>query len=342
MKKTTLLLLLLFSTVFALNTVYSQTQPTPVASYSFDTDASDAPGNYNGTLVGDAAIVDDPDRGGVLELTETGYVTLPVALKDELENFSFTAWVKYNGTVQWAGLLGMGMLTINQAPYWDFHIQRFEVTDEGTLSYYASLAEVWPGDGTAQTVTDFTMPEEWTHITFTFQLNTGGLVYINGEVQTQKDWNSSNDHDVSPQMIPAEIITIGRDAFNQGVLTNTRIDDFRFFNETLTEEEILAIFENVSIRSGEKNAVNDRNIVQIYPNPVRAEASIRFDISESRHVKLSVCNVYGQEIAVIADDFRNAGTHTLSFDGSDFESGVYFIRLESNGHSTTNRMLILQ
>jgi hypothetical protein len=335
----TLLFVLILGTItLTVNTVSSQTQPDPIADYTFDEDASDATGNYNGTLEGDAAIVDDPDRGGVLELTETGYVTVPVDITNELDNFSFTAWVKYGGTIQWAGLMGIGMLTANKAPYWDFHIQ----AEQRILSYYGSLLAVWPGDGTAQTVTEFTMPEEWTHIAFTFQLTVGGAVYVNSELQTQEDWNSSNDHDVSPKMLGAEIVTIGRDAFNQGTLTNTRIDDFRFFNKTIDEDEVFAIYENVLPSSVEKDVINDLYNVRIYPNPVRAQANIRFHIPENRHVKLGICNIHGQEIAVIADDFRNAGTHTIAFDGSDFESGVYFIRLESDGHCTTKRMTILK
>lgn len=337
MIRITLLFVLMLGTILMADNVCSQDQPTPIADYTFDTDASDATGNYNGTFEGDAAIVTDADRGGVLELTETGYVTLPIALKDELNSFSFSAWVKYGGTVQWAGLLGIGMNTLNQAPYWDFHIR----AEDKFLSFYGSLLEVWPGDGTAMIVSNFTITEEWTHIAFAFELGVGGAVYVNSELQTLEPWNSSNDHDVSPKMTGAEIITIGRDAFNQGVLTNTRIDDFRFYNLAINAEEVWAIYANILPSSVEKNDINDRDVVRIYPNPVSTVANIKFQIPESSHVKLGICNVHGQEIAVIADEFRNAGTHTLSFDGSDLESGVYFIRLESNGNFTTERMIIL-
>ena len=339
MKKNTLLLILMLSTILAVNTVNSQTQPTPIADYSFDTDASDATGNYDGILEGDADIIDDAERGKVLSLTDSGYVIVPLALADKLENFSFTAWVKYGGTVQWAGLMGIGMNALKVAPYWDFHIRA-----DSILSFYGSAVEVWPGDGTAQTVTDYKIDSEWTHIAFTFALGTGGAVYINSELQTLEPWNSSNDHDVSPSMIGAELINIGRDAFNQGTLTNTLIDDFRFFNTAITADEVYAVFANVLPSSVGKNVThdNDHDIVQIFPNPVNTETTIRFHIPESRHVKLSVCNIYGQEIAVIVDDFRNTGTYSLSFDASDLTSGVYFIRLESNGHSTVKRMILLK
>jgi hypothetical protein len=212
--------------------------PEPIADFSFDVDASDAAGGFDGTLEGDAAIVDDAERGAVLGLTADGYVSLPPELANELENFSFTAWVNYGGTVQWAGLLGMGAAAGHTTPYWDFHMRA-----DGKLSYYGSLVDVWPGDGTAQTVTDFTIPAEWIQICFTFELGAGGTVYVDGVAQTQTAWNSSNDHDVSPSMIAAEMVNIGRDCFNQGTLTNTLIDDFKFYNVVLSAEEVAAIYD---------------------------------------------------------------------------------------------------
>ena len=238
--------------------------------------------------------------------------------------------------------MGLGMLAKNVAPYWDFHIQGPEGEGRGRLSFYASAALVWPGDGTAMQVTDYRLPiEEWTHLAFTFELGTGGIIYADNEVLTLEDWNSSNDHDVSPMTLTnAEIFTIGRDAFNQGTLTHTKIDDFRFYDVTLSPEDVGAIYMGVT--SVGRNITHDNGVVQIYPNPFKTETTIKFQIPESRNVKLSVNNVLGQEIAVIVDDFRNAGTYSLSFNGSGLQSGVYFIRFESNGHSTFERVLLLK
>lgn len=343
MKKIALLFVLMLGTVFVLNTAYSQ-PPTPFAAYTFEEDASDAMGNYDGTLEADAQISFNAARGSVLELIDSGYVSLPIELADELENFSFTTWINYNGTVQWAGLMGLGMKTVNVAPYWDFHIQGPDNEFRGTLSFYASAVQVWPGDGTAQTVIDYLLPiEEWTHLAFTFEIGVGGTVYANGELQATELWNSSNDHDVPPKMINKEIFTIGRDAFNQGTLTNTLIDDFKFFNTTLTLEEVNADYTYVPSSIGRNvRFSNEPHIAQNSPNPFNTETTIKFNIPESRKVKLSVYNIYGQEVAVLVDDFRNAGTHSVTFNGADLTSGVYCYRLESNGHSTTKRMLLLK
>ena len=81
---------------------------------------------------------------------------------------------------------------------------------------------------------------------------------------------------------------------------------------------------------------------QNYPNPFNPETTIQFEIPENSDVKLGVYNILGQEIAVLVNDFRNAGTYSVSFNGSNIPSGIYFYRLESNGYNTTKQMLLLK
>ena len=227
----------------------------PIASYSFDVDASDATGNYNGTLEGDAAIVDDAERGAVLGLTADGYVSIPPALANEMENFSFSTWVNYDGTVQWAGLVGMGLAISGGFPYWDFHMRA-----DNILSFYSSLDVVWESDGCAMQVANFEMPHnEWTHIVFSFTLNEGAAVYINGVAQELENWVGPNDFHVAPSMIGAEDVNIGRDTFNHGTLTHTKIDNFQFYKIPLSAERVLKFYND------QKIDVEDEESIKIMP-----------------------------------------------------------------------------
>ena len=81
---------------------------------------------------------------------------------------------------------------------------------------------------------------------------------------------------------------------------------------------------------------------QNYPNPFNPQTTIKYEIPENGNVKLGVYNIYGQEIAVLVNDFRKTGTYSVSFNGSNIPSGIYFYRLESNGYSAFNRMLLLK
>jgi len=241
-----MIMLLYFNLAFAAD---------PIASYSFDVDASDATGNYDGTLEGDAAIVDDGERGKVVEFTADGYVDITASITDEMEDFSFSTWVNYDGDVQWAGLLGMGLATSGGFPYWDFHMRA-----DSILSFYSSLDVVWESDGCAQFLPNFRMPyNEWTHIAFAFTLDEGASVYINGVAQDLENWVGPNDFHVAPSMIGAEDVNIGRDTFNHGTLTHTKIDNFQFYKIPLSANQVLKIYND------QKIDVEDEKSIKIMP-----------------------------------------------------------------------------
>jgi len=99
-----------------------------------------------------------------------------------------------------------------------------------------------------------------------------------------------------------------------------------------------------TITAVEKNSSLPRNfeLMQNYPNPFNPVTTIQFEIPENSYIKLGVYNILGQEIALLVNDFRNAGTYSVSFNGLNVPSGVYFYRLESNGYSMVKQMLLLK
>lgn len=48
-------------------------------------------------------------------------------------------------------------------------------------------------------------------------------------------------------------------------------------------------------------------------------------------VKLSVYNLLGNQIAVLVNEMKNSGTHTVKFDATNIASGMYIYRLEGDG-----------
>lgn len=85
-------------------------------------------------------------------------------------------------------------------------------------------------------------------------------MYVNGDIQTTEDWKGPNTFNVSPKMVNPEIITIGRDSYNQGNLDNSKIDDFRFYTIALTEEEVASVFAGDPDVGFEKTYINDYHI----------------------------------------------------------------------------------
>ncbi len=79
------------------------------------------------------------------------------------------------------------------------------------------------------------------------------------------------------------------------------------------------------------------------PNPSRGTARIPFALPRASHVRVSVLDVQGREVAVLADGAFAAGRHgvTLERSGSPLATGLYFVRLRvSGGPEFTRRIAI--
>jgi hypothetical protein len=81
-------------------------------------------------------------------------------------------------------------------------------------------------------------------------------------------------------------------------------------------------------------------LFQNYPNPFNPVTSIKFALAKTADVKLSVYNIAGQLVSQLASGTRNAGIHTIDFDGSRFNSGVYYYMLEVDGKNITKKMVL--
>ncbi|MBI5168567.1 MAG: hypothetical protein HZA61_03670 [Candidatus Eisenbacteria bacterium] len=79
------------------------------------------------------------------------------------------------------------------------------------------------------------------------------------------------------------------------------------------------------------------------PNPTRGAARIPFALPRASHVRVSVLDVQGREVAVLADGVFAAGRHgvTMESAGRPLAAGLYFVRLRvSGGPEFTRRIAI--
>ena len=87
---------------------------------------------------------------------------------------------------------------------------------------------------------------------------------------------------------------------------------------------------------------NEIALLQNYPNPFNAATVFNFSLPETGHIVFSVYSILGQKAATLFDGEKAAGNHTVSWDASDFPSGVYFARLEAGERSETIKMVLLK
>ncbi|MBD3234825.1 MAG: T9SS type A sorting domain-containing protein [candidate division Zixibacteria bacterium] len=79
-----------------------------------------------------------------------------------------------------------------------------------------------------------------------------------------------------------------------------------------------------------------------YPNPFNASTQIRFTLPQSGAVKLDIYNLMGQKVSTLVNGRIDAGEHTVSWDASNYSSGVYFYKLTVGDRVFTKRMTLLK
>ncbi len=84
------------------------------------------------------------------------------------------------------------------------------------------------------------------------------------------------------------------------------------------------------------------SLSQNYPNPFNATTTIQYDVPEFSHVTIAILNANGQLIEILVDSQRNAGRYTISWDGSNVASGLYFIRMQADNFEMTRKCLLLK
>jgi hypothetical protein len=88
--------------------------------------------------------------------------------------------------------------------------------------------------------------------------------------------------------------------------------------------------------------IPDTYTLGAYPNPFNPATTIEFSLRESGHVSLRVYDIAGKLVAELADRHYDAGMHRVAFDSSHQPSGIYLLRLDANGFTMTQKLILLK
>jgi len=97
-----------------------------------------------------------------------------------------------------------------------------------------------------------------------------------------------------------------------------------------------------SIQQTSQAVPQSTSLLQNYPNPFNPGTVIEFQLHHAGEVSLSVYDVLGREVAVLANGTLNAGTYRVPFDGRQLASGIYYYRLVAGSFIESKRMLLVK
>ena len=140
----------------------------------------------------------------------------------------------------------------------------------------------------------------------------------------------------------ARVPEAGEETFTAWVVNDKNVFSYKY-NITLTFTDPTAVDdEDNSVETPSTFALSQNR-----PNPFNPSTSIPFTLDEDGRVRLTVYDLLGREVAVLAEGHMSAGAHELTWDGRTGDgvpcaSGVYLCRLVTPHGSESRRMTLIR
>ena len=84
------------------------------------------------------------------------------------------------------------------------------------------------------------------------------------------------------------------------------------------------------------------DISQNYPNPFNPTTNIKYQIPNNSFVSLKIFDVLGREVTTLVNEKQNAGRYEVSWDATNYPSGVYFYTIKAGDFTQTKKMLLIK
>ena len=89
-------------------------------------------------------------------------------------------------------------------------------------------------------------------------------------------------------------------------------------------------------------APREFKLSQNYPNPFNPSTKIDYSLPVNGMVNVTVFNSLGQTVKVLVNQVQDAGSYTLTFDGSNLSSGIYYYKIEAGTFVDTKKMILVK
>ncbi|MBK8553354.1 MAG: T9SS type A sorting domain-containing protein [Ignavibacteria bacterium] len=119
---------------------------------------------------------------------------------------------------------------------------------------------------------------------------------------------------------------------------------FNGFDSAATNNTFLVtlIRTNVGISVISSSVPEKFDLHNNYPNPFNPVTKIKFDIAKLQNVKITVYDNTGREADILVNENLQPGSYEVTFSGSNYSSGVYYYKMESQDFIQTKKMLLIK
>jgi hypothetical protein len=83
-------------------------------------------------------------------------------------------------------------------------------------------------------------------------------------------------------------------------------------------------------------------LYQNYPNPFNSTTNIKYQLTSEGRIRIDLYNILGEKIKTVIDEYKNAGSYSLTINLDELSSGVYLYTLETGSKVLVKKLTILK
>lgn len=105
---------------------------------------------------------------------------------------------------------------------------------------------------------------------------------------------------------------------------------------------ILEKSEVTGIQETKNDLPEEYFLIRNYPNPFNPTTTIVYNVPQSGQVKLEIYNMLGEKLKTLVNQFKNNGQYSVIWNASNYSSGTYLYKYETNNTIVTEKMTLVK
>ncbi len=97
-----------------------------------------------------------------------------------------------------------------------------------------------------------------------------------------------------------------------------------------------------SINSTTNEIPGNYFLSQNYPNPFNPLTQIKYDLPNYNFVTIKIYDVLGKELLSLVNEFKQAGSYSVTFDAANYTSGVYYYKIKTVSFVQVKKMVLIR
>ena len=91
-----------------------------------------------------------------------------------------------------------------------------------------------------------------------------------------------------------------------------------------------------------ENHLSDFKLLNVYPNPFNPITNIQFRTSNNSNLEIYVYDIKGKQVSSFVENRQISGDQSVQINGSEWETGIYFLELKKGKNRLVKKVMLLK